>query len=246
MKLSRRGFTLLEVVVGAALLSLVMVGVYVVLIQGTRSMGQGTQRLDAVSDLSRVVEALRRDARSIYWKADNPITVTGSVPDLTLSFHVVVGVTTEGRPVVVPVEWKYHGDSEGGSLVRVYSPGSGERVKKYFSGQLEVFDVIRYESSGEIIVDDSQTPAYLGCDLIHKLGDSIRLTLFLNSRYQVSEARNPALSRWIPNYRLSVFDPAAPVITAAGGSTAAVVLNGPATVSGGAVVTTGEVMSQAL
>jgi prepilin-type N-terminal cleavage/methylation domain-containing protein len=246
--MARRAFSLLEVLIALSILTVVMSGIYTVLIQGTRSMGQGTARLDAVSDLSRVVEAMRRDARSIYWKSDNPILVSGTVPDLELSFSIVVGVTTDGVPVVVPVLWKFEGESTGvgGSLQRIYSAGlPGERVKTFFSGQLRVFDIIKYDAAGEILTDDTVSPSFLECDLEHALGTSLRLTLFLNSRYQISEGRDPMMARWIPNSRITPFDPTVPVITAAGGGTTAILLS-EATLTGGAVVTSGEAMTQSL
>jgi len=94
---TKKGFTLMEMIVVIAIFSILLLVTYTFLSKSFFFHEKGTKNLDAVQDMVLIIHNMRSDLRSFVEFADNPNSFAAFDPaEKKLEFTVINGVTSTG------------------------------------------------------------------------------------------------------------------------------------------------------
>jgi type II secretory pathway pseudopilin PulG len=202
------GFTFVEILVAAAILSIVLGALFMLFNRSFRNTERGSKFLFALSDMSLAIERVKQDLRTLSEPSEEHMAkITKSSGQIAFRFFSVRGVLQDGTPVISPIEYLF----DKGTLVRKSvsfderGNSKGESSQLLLKNKLEEFDITIFSGEGKDVTLERKfgvQPARLLFKIRHKDGASLQTMVNIYSPYIVNRAILAIDQARVPNYKI--------------------------------------------
>jgi type II secretory pathway pseudopilin PulG len=220
---SKKGFTVLETLTAAIVMSLIISAVYTVMIQGIKSNETGIKNIDAIQEMAFIIHNIRSDLRTlIEFPSDSTSCIVYDAGSRSLKFMVVNGVNAEGFIIFSQVTYTFddthfikqyyelnNSDKLGNMLTKKLA--KKDKIKGF---TIEVCDGNGNPVSGDAVTRESNPPKFLKSKIIHASNAKFEVNISLYSTYMKSRENFDKF--WLPACKIVPISPTFKAVTSFG------------------------------
>ncbi len=204
MKLNKKAFTVVEMIVATAIFGLVMSMVYGFLIHGVSSNEKGIKNIDAIQDMAFIIHNLRSDLRTlIEFNEDKESYIIFDKASKSLKFTAVSGVSDQGVVLYSQILYyfdkkalykKFHLMKDENTMgdETVYELAKMNKIKDL---HFEICDSEGKPVSSSPEIRAAKPPKLLKARIIHSSNARLEVNISLYSTY--IKPKNTADNYWV-------------------------------------------------